>query len=262
MNIIDLTAPIEEDMVLNFPNLPRAPVIWQCQRHLWSQWWMVDRWDPPRKPRLFDGLPPEAGMPGHGHGVQTEQALISTHMGTHIDAGRHFDHRPEAQEAHMIPLERCCGSALMLDLRDVCTDGYAITCEDLDRAERRTEEKVRAGDIVVIHTGHSAKYGYGPALDREKWAFSATGLGYDTPPWFIERKVKLVATDTHNLDCDLVNTAHVNFLLRAWIGKEVIQIVENLVNLEKVSVHRFTFFALPLPFVGGSGSPVRAIAIV
>jgi hypothetical protein len=43
MNIIDLTAAIEEDMVLNFPYLPRAPLIWQCQRHLWSQWWMANR---------------------------------------------------------------------------------------------------------------------------------------------------------------------------------------------------------------------------
>lgn len=259
--IIDLTIPIHEGMVLNHPNHPRAPVIWQYQRHVFSQWLMVSRWDPPRTPRLFDGLPPEAGMPGKGHGVQSEQVLISTHMGTHIDAANHFDHRAEAQDAAQIPLDRCCGNALMLDLRDVCGDNYAISIEDLTRAEKRTGDRVQEGDIVILHTGHSAKYGYGPNADREKWAQKAPGLGHETASWFIERKVKLVGVDTANVDCDLTLTAHVSFLLRGWIGKQVIQIVENLAYLERIPRPRFTFFALPLPIVGGSGSPVRAIAI-
>ncbi len=260
--IIDLTIPIHEGMVLNHPNHPRAPVIWQYQRHVFSQWLVASRWDPPRTPRLYDGLPPEAGIGGRGHGFQSEQLLISTHMGTHIDAASHFDHRGEAQDAAQIPLERCCGEAIMLDLREACMDRHAITVEDLEIAERRTEDKVREGDIVILHTGHSARYGYGPNVDPGRWVQEAPGLGHDTPIWFIERKVKLVGIDSPNADCDLVLTAHVNFLLRGWIGKDVIQIVENLAYLERIPRPRFTFFGLPLPIVGGSGSPVRAVAII
>jgi arylformamidase len=262
MQIIDLTEPIREDMVLNHPNHPRAPVIWQYQRHVFSQWLMGSRWDPPRVPRLYDGLPPEAGMPGKGHGVQSQQLLISTHMGTHIDAARHFDHRQEALDAASLPLEACSGEAVMLDLSDVCVEKHAITLEDLSRAEQRMGDQVKERDIVILHTGHSAKYGYGPNADVEKYASRAPGLGHDTPIWFIDRKVKLVGIDTANLDCDYAGTAHINFLLRGWIGKDLILVVENLVNLERIPRPRFTFFALPLPIVGGDGSPVRAVAIL
>jgi kynurenine formamidase len=50
--------------------------------------------------------------------------------------------------------------------------------------------------------------------------------------------------------------------LRPWIGKEPIYIIENLVRLEEIASSRFTFIGLPLPMVGASGSPIRAIAIV
>lgn len=262
MRLVDLTTPIEENMTLNSPKHPRAPLIWLNRRHEFSQWHMLVRWDPPRIPPLFDGLPPEAGMPGKGHGVQSQQLIISTHLGTHIDASLHLDHRAEGEDISQVPLERCCGDAIMLDLRDVCCDNYAITVADLDRALARTSDSIRTGDIVILHTGHSAKYGYGPGADREKWGEKYPGLGYDAAAWFIERKVKLVGIDSPNLDCDLALATHVNFLLRGWIGKDVINIVENLVNLEQVPASRFTFMALPLPIVSGDGSPVRAVAIL
>jgi kynurenine formamidase len=39
-------------------------------------------------------------------------------------------------------------------------------------------------------------------------------------------------------------------------------IIENLANLDQVSRPRFTFLGLPLPLAGGSGSPIRAAALV
>jgi kynurenine formamidase len=39
-------------------------------------------------------------------------------------------------------------------------------------------------------------------------------------------------------------------------------IIENLANLDQVSWPRFTFLGLPLSLVGGSGSPIRAAALV
>ncbi len=69
--------------------------------------------------------------------------------------------------------------------------------------------------------------------------------------------------DGPNIDChDMICPAHVNYLLRKRIGKEPILIVENLANLEEISTPKFMFFALPLPIVGGSGSPVRAITVI
>jgi kynurenine formamidase len=260
MRFVDLTAELYEEMAFNHPNHPRAPLIWQYQRHEFSQWLFAGRWDPPRTPRLF-GLPPEAGEPGRGHGVQSEQVLIGTHMGTHLDSPLHFDHH-SSEDIARIDLERCWGEALMLDLRNVCGEGRPISQEDLNQAEAATGDRVHDGDIVILHTGHSARYGYGPNADQRKWAQQMAGIDHDAPEWFLKRRVKLIGIDSPSVDCDLIATGHINFLLRKWVGEETILIVENLVHLEDIPCNRFIFMALPLPFRGGSASPVRAVAIV
>ena len=81
------------------------------------------------------------------------------------------------------------------------------------------------------------------------------------PAWFIERGVKLVGVDTLNIDCNLAVGTHLNFLFRERIGKPVILIIENLMNLEKLP-SRFTFSGLDIPLNLSSVSPVRAVAIV
>lgn len=255
----DLTTLISEKMVLNHQNHPRAPVIWQYQRHSFSQWLFAGRWDPPRVPRLW-GLPPEAGEFGKGHGVQSEQAIIGTHMGTHLDSPIHFDNRSE-EDISRIDLSRCWGDAIMLDLREACSTKRSFSRSDLDQAEKASGHKVQPNQIVILHTGHSARYGYGPNASSEKWNDEHTGMDYDAPEWFLERRPKLVGIDSPSADIDVVATGHVNFLLRGWIGEETILIVENLVNLETVPTNRFIFAGFPLPIEGGSGSPIRAVAI-
>lgn len=258
--IIDLTALISEQSGLNHPNHPRAPVIWQYQRHAFSQWLFAGRWKPPDIPPLYDGLPPEAGMYGKGHGVQSEQAIIGTHMGTHLDSPVHFDNRSE-DDISKIALDRCWGEAIMLDLRAACATKRSFSAADLDAAERASGHTIQPGHVVILHTGHSARFGYGPEASQDQWA-AQTGMDYEAPQWFLKREVKLVGIDSPSIDCDVVAVGHVNFLLRPWIGKPAILIVENLVNLEHVPTSRFFFIAFPLPIQGGSGSPIRAVALV
>ena len=258
--IIDLTCLISERSGLNHPNHPRAPVIWQFQRHVLSQWLFAGRWKPPHIPPLYGGLPPEAGMYGQGHGVQSEQAIIGTHMGTHLDSPLHFDDRSQ-EDISKIALDRCWGEAIMLDLRAACASKRAFGIPDLDAAERASGHKVQPGHIVILHTGHSRKFGYGPNASQDEWA-KMTGMDYEAPQWFLEREVKLVGIDSPSVDCDVIAAGHVNFLLRPRIGKEAILIVENLVNLEHVPTSRFFFIAFPLPIEGGSASPIRAVALV
>jgi kynurenine formamidase len=258
--LIDLTMHIEENMAFN-PDHPRAPVLWLNQRHDITQHYYNTLWDGETVPPLYDGLPKEAGLPSKGHGWQSEQVIIGTHMGTHIDAALHFD--PESdQDIATVPLEQCWGSSLLLDMRDVCSDNYVITIEDLDEAEQRTGDKVREGDIVLINTGHMERYVSGPNPDHEKWAADFPGLAHDTAPWFIDRGVKCVGSDTICIDADLAVCCHINFLLRGRIGKKPIQIIENLYHLEEIPQPRFIFFGLPLPISGGSGSPIRAVAYI
>jgi arylformamidase len=259
--LVDLTMPIYEGMLFN-PDHPRAPVLWLNQRHEMTQFYYGELWAEANRPPLFDGLPAEVAMPGKGHGWQSEQMIIGTHMGTHVDAGLHFD--PESsQDAAAIPIDACYGSAVLLDMRPICGDvpSYPITIADLESAERAAGEEVSSGDIVLLNTGHMAKYGPGPNADLEKFFTVYPGLAPESPAWFIERGVKLVGVDTLNIDCTLAVGTHLNFLFRERIGKPVILIIENLMNLEKLP-SRFTFSGLPMPLKLASGSPVRAVAIL
>src|SRR5262249_37090695 len=136
-----------------------------------------------------------------------------------------------------LPLERCMGEAVLLDVRSLCLQPYAISAKDLDEAEKRSGSKVQDGDIVIIHTGWAARWGYGPNADPKMYVGEHDknpGLSSDTPPWFIKRNVKLVGIDTANIDYNLRLTNRINFLWRETVGKEPILIVENLINLEKI----------------------------
>lgn len=262
MPLIDLTLRIEEGSVVNHPNHPRAPLIWQSQRHDVTQYMVGHYWTKENTP-LFDGLPDDAGMGGKGHGWASEQVIFGTHMGTHIDAPAHFEN-DIAQDATTIPIEKACGSALLLDLREVCKKGkHPISMEELDAAEKEAHEAVKQGDIVLLHTGHTSRYAYGPGANADGYAQWYSGLAPNSSKWFIDRGVKLVGIDGPNVDVhDIICPAHLNFLLRKRIGKSPIYIVENLAYLENIPVRRFQFYALPLPIARGSGSPVRAVAIV
>ena len=259
--LIDLTMPVYEGMLFN-PDHPRAPVIWLNQRHEITQYYYDTLWTDESRPPLFGGLPPEVAMARQGHGWQSEQMIIGTHMGTHVDAGLHFD--PEStQDAAAIPLDACYGTAVLLDMRPICGDkaSYPITIDDLEEAERAAGETVKPGDIVLLNTGHMAKYGPAGTSDLEKFFTVYPGLARESSAWFIDRKVKLVGCDTLNIDCDLAVSTHLNFLFRERVGEPVILIVENLMYLEKLP-SRFTFCALPLTLRSASGSPVRAVAIL
>jgi kynurenine formamidase len=108
-----------------------------------------------------------------------------------------------------------------------------------------------------------ARWGTGPNADRERYgAIPNPGLHRDSPPWFLDRGVKLVGGDIPNIDYDMTSSCHVNFLCREAAGKEPVLIIENLANLEQVPVSRFLFVGLPLPIRHGTGSPIRAVAVI
>lgn len=262
--LIDLTALLEEGTPVNHPHHPRGPVVLPNQKFDFVRWFYADTWRRGGGPPTFDGMPAEWAQPETARGWRNEEILIHTHLGTHVDAALHFN-PDSAQDAAAIPLQRCFGAAVLLDFRHLGENGepFPITVADLEEAERRAGVAVGAGDIVILHTGWLARWGKGQSADRERYgSIPNPGLHRDTPPWFIERGVKLVGGDIPNIDYDMTSSCHVNFLCREAIGKEPILIIENLANLEDVPVPRFTFVGLPLPLREGTGSPIRAVALV
>jgi len=258
--LIDLTLPMGPDMIQNHPMHPPSAFVFINQRHDLTQHFFDRHWTGDLPPAM-DGLPDSVRTPSYGHGWQTEHLLLGSHAGAHIDAAAHYD--PESdQDAAKIPLEQCYGPAVLLDLWSVYAEKRAITASDLDSAEERASVRVGEGDIVLINTGHAAKYAYSAHPDRRAYTEDYPGFDHEAPQWFIDRGIKLLGIDTVNPDLHPQASMHVNFLMRGQCGKPPILIVENLVHLEDIPVPRFTFIGFPLPIVGASGSPLRAVAVV
>jgi kynurenine formamidase len=139
-----------------------------------------------------------------------------------------------------------------VDLSDVPLSRY-ITVEDLEEALAKAELEIREGDVFLMYTGH-----YDRNYGTDKWQTEYTGLSYDAAEWLAKKGVVNIGVDAPAIDHpdDLDFSGH-------WVcGKYDMTNTENLRNLDKVINRRFLFMGLPLRIRDGSGSPIRAVAIL
>src|SRR3954454_3013266 len=100
------------------------------------------------------GVPPHLLRDGEGWAVE-EFTRFGTHNSTHVDAPWHYNSRVAGERAQTIdelPLETFFGPGVCLRFTDR-EDGDAVTAEDAERAIADAGHELRAGDIVLVHTG-------------------------------------------------------------------------------------------------------------
>ncbi len=184
-----------------------------------------------------------------------EQVIISGHMGTHIDAPFHGD--PEGPTVEGIPLDAVFGPAVWLDVSLHCGPRTQITARML--AEAMHQVGGHLSPIVLLHTGWSRFV----QEDPRRYFCESLGIAEDGAVWLRTRGARTVGIDAPTVDSpgDRVCPAHMLFL-RAPDGKPPTYVVENLIRIDQIPSHRFTFAGFPLLLKGASGSPIRAVAIV
>ncbi|NJE07952.1 cyclase family protein [Thermococcus sp. M39] len=144
------------------------------------------------------------------------------HSGTHVDAPAHFI--KGGKTIDVLPLEKFFGKAVVIDT----SDGQGeITIEEVPKTDLE-------GKIVLFYSG-----------GRE--------LSVELAEFLVNARVKAVGTDGMSIGNEEVH--------RTLLSAEI-PIFENLTNLEKLIGKNFTFIAFPLKIKNGSGSPVRAIALL
>jgi len=187
--------------------------------------------------------------------VATHHGLtISEHTGTHMDAPLHFvPEGPAHYGTDEIPLERLAGRAATIDATTLGPDDLL----GVDRVQMWEDEHgpIERGDRVLVRYGWDERWTTGPGGRRflEDWP----GLSGEAAEYLVGKGVALVGCDTLAVDAagSLENPAH-----HALLGNEV-YVVENLKNLDRLPPFCL-FLAFPLKIKGGSGSPVRAVALV
>ena len=166
---------------------------------------------------------------------------LGLHNGTHIDAPFHFF--SDRATIDSIPLERCCGPAVWLDLSKLVQPGIIDAIDLQPHASTIGErKKVLLSTGWDEHWGATDYFSVHPVLTRK------------AAEWFVELGIDLVGVDFPSVDLPPF-PAHVVLL-----GNDVL-IVENLTKISAIGSSDFHFYAIPLGIVGRDASPVRAFAM-
>ena len=127
------------------------------------------------------------------HGVNAQYIKTSNHIGTHIDAPRHF--QTDGMAIDEIPLDWLYRSGVIVDLRDEMDDLAAYTPEMI---EKRVE--VKEGDILVLHTGWYNYAAGGPEPHEERYSCLHPGAHPDMVDWLLKKKIKIWGVDAASTD--------------------------------------------------------------
>lgn len=246
---------------------------------------------------FFTGMPCSPNHPGfrmtlarrHGDAVRpdggsaaNEMIVTGGHVGTHIDALCHVSHdgrlhggvdAAEAQTggafsehgAERIPAMITRG--VLLDVAaahrtDTLPGGYGVTAEDLESAAALGGAEPRSGDVAVVRTGWGRNFDDAQAyLGTES---GVPGLTEEAGKWLTDRGVRAVGADT--TACEQIPPGAGHRVLpvhRLLLVDHGVHIMEHLAleDLAATKRHEFLFVAAPLRIVGGTGSPIRPLAV-
>ena len=212
-----------------------------------------------RLDKVADGITPG------GYYYAANNFTTSEHGGTHIDSPIHF--AQGHQTVDQIPLDRLIGAAVVIDITDraAANADYLLTVADIQQSEQR-DGAIPSGAIVLIRTGFSTRWpdaardlGTAERGDAAVAKLHFPGLHPAAAGWLMDnRQVKAVGIDTASIDYGQSTTFDTH---RALFARDV-PAFENLAELHRLPARGATVIALPMKIGGGSGAPLRAVAIV
>ena len=186
------------------------------------------------------------------------QLSMSEHSGTHVDAPAHFitDATPEAQTTiDQIPVNRLIGRGLKIDCRQFEEGDYAS--KDFISAWEEKHTAIRTGDIVLFDFGWADHWGLRP--DHQRYVQDYPGINVEAAHYLVTKQISAIGVDT--LSPDPPEAHRQKMAIHPILLEKQILIIENLTNLSRLP-DTFTFMAFPLKIRKGSGSPIRAVALM
>ena len=217
----------------------------------------------PTSPTRFELKTLASGVTDGGWFYSANSFCAPEHGGTHLDAPIHFARG--RRTADQIPVRQLVAPAAVIDVSKAAAvdPDYRLTVADV-RAWEKKHGPIPGGAIVLLRTGWSARW-----PDRKRY------LGDDTPgdaanlhfPSFgpeaaallvRDRRVGALGVDTASIDPG----ASMDFPVHRLAAEANVPGLENLTGLSAVPESGAWVIALPMKVGGGSGGPLRAIALV
>ena len=176
---------------------------------------------------------------------------LGEHTGTHVDAINHMARQFRGQSIDTMPLTMFYTEGICLDfsykgLREL------IEQVDLKRALSTADLEIKKGDTVLLYTDH-----YRRTFRTADWD-NGPGISADATRWLGQQKIAAFGVETMSPGVRHVSNKEVHLIC----GELGFIHYENMINLHQlIGRGRFRFIGLPLKIRGGTGSPVRAIAV-
>jgi len=184
------------------------------------------------------------------------------HGGTHLDAPIHFAEGKATTEA--VPLSRLVAPAVVIDItRKASADADALLVPEDLAAFEAAHGPIERGTIVLVRTGWAERWPdrkryFGDDTPGDASRLHFPGIGAAAARLLVERQVAVAGIDTASID----HGPSKDFLAHRTLFAADIPAFENLTSLADVPARGALVVALPMKIAGGSGGPLRVIAIV
>ena len=205
------------------------------------------------------------GMTEKGYYYSAYRYSAAEHGGTHLDAPVHFAKGHESVDE--IPVQQLIGVAVVIDVTKQCATNpdYLVSVADIEDWEKRNG-RISPGTIVLLRTGFGKYYpDKKKYLGTEERGAAAVaklhfpGLDPAAARWLTQnRSIKAIGLDTASIDYGQSTLFESHRIL---FDKNV-PAFENVANLDQLPVKGFSVIALPMKIKGGSGGPLRIIALL
>jgi arylformamidase len=222
---------------LRFPDVERRGGDWKDLSH-----------------RLNDALPRVSFFPKPSfrqvmripeHPINVTEIQMVVHVGTHVDAPRHF--YLDGPAFHEIPPERLFGAGVVL--RIAARPHQVITAADLAACA----VDVLPGDIVVLDTGWAQYFG------QDKYE-EHPALSTDAAQWLVDKRVKLLGVDFATPDLAVrLRKPGFNWPVHHILLARGVLVSEHLTNVSSLPAGRAEFVFSALNIEGSDGAPARVL---
>lgn len=205
------------------------------------------------------------GLTDKGYFYSSFKYSAEEHGGTHFDAPIHFSANKNTIEK--VPLSQLNGPGVVVNVSEKAMKNpdYLISIEDFKNWEEK-HGQIPDGAIVLVYTGHGQYY-----YDKEKYLgtnltgleavpeLHFPGLSAEAAKWLAEeRNINAVGLDTPSIDYGQSK----DFMAHRILCEYGLTIYENVANLEKMPETGSYVIALPMKIKGGSGAPLRIVALI
>jgi len=176
---------------------------------------------------------------------------LGEHTATHVDALNHMGREFKEKSIDTMPLSMFYTEGICLDfshkgLREL------ISAIEIEEACNKAGLDIKSGDTVLIYTDH-----YRKTYDTVNWP-NGPGITAEAADWLGRKGISAFGVETMSPGVPGISNKEVHKIC----GMLGFTHYENMINLHLLTGRgRFRFIGLPLKIRGGTGSPVRAVAV-